>query len=562
MSFNSSQYQYFLFDKEVFELNGNRDFTIDLDYVNEPNLQKVFHFFNKTEDPKIHIVCKIKIQEFNKFIDNILECHSKLSNLNILKKITEPSFGNHSIIADPTYYKNCLTVNNNDSTEYIFKFNNDVINNIKYWSFRQKSKDNKLSIGLQNVLAKGYFNINKDYQDLLGIFYSLILPFFKAKIKFNDAVLTPSNQGEIIYDISFEFLHENFFNEISKFKPSVISQCIPLYSIVPLNLLLKGVPGTGKSLLVDNLIKKIGVDNKDQILRINIHTGTNNSDLMQGIGIQTSSQNNIVYKEKQGVVLSHLMDAICNYPKPYVLILEEIQENSLNRIIGDLIYLIEPTKRTKIPIGYQGQINYKNIFNIIEALIKSNIATNYVKIPSLVELEVNRNLIIPDNFYVFCTSNYRDDKKVIEDNLLRRFDVVELYPDSSIIKNEETKFFFECLNDSIEDIMKDLDIHPDRYSIGHANWLRGDNDSVIKPFLKTIIEFKDVKNLDFSTTNKILFRLNEKLKNSSQLNQSRDLDSFFLGSVKSILEYDSYKSLIIYLQSEIYKNLIDENEEH
>ena len=389
----------------------------------------------------------------------------------------------------------------------------------------------------------------------------IILPFFKARIKFNSAILTTNNQGEIIYDISFEFEHQNFFSEISQYKPSVISQCDNLSSIVPLNLLLKGVPGTGKSLLVDNLIKKIGVNNKDQVLRVNIHTGTNNSDLMQGIGIKTNNQNNIVYKEKQGVVLSHLMDAICNYPKPYVLVLEEIQENSLNKIIGDLIYLIEPTKRTKIPRGYDGQINYKNIFNTIEALIKSNFATNYVKIPSLVELEMNRNLIIPDNFYVFCTSNYRDDKKVIEDNLLRRFDVVELYPDSSIIKNEEIKFFFECLNDSIEDVMKDLDTHPDRYSIGHANWLHDSvlETSILKPFLKTIIEFKDVKNLDFSTTNKILVKLNEKLKSPFDLNKAKELDTFFLNNNKSILEYNSYKSLILYLQKEIYKDLIEEN---
>lgn len=561
MSFNSAQYQYFLFDKEVFELSGNTDWTIDLGSLINPNLQKIYHFFDKRDDPQIYMVFKIKIQEFNNFLENTLDCHSKLSNLNILKQISSPNFGIHSIITDPNYYRTALIINPNDNTEYIFKFNNDSIN--KYWSFRG-DKNDKIRMALQNIINKGNSNINKNYQDLFGIFYSLILPFFKAKIKFNNAILDTNNQAEIIYDISFEFAHQNFFAEISNFKPSVTSQCIKSSTVVPLNLLLKGVPGTGKSLLVDNLIKKIGVDNKNQVLRVNIHTGTNNADLMQGIGIKTNNQNNIVYKEKQGVVLSHLMEAICNYPKPYVLILEEIQENSLNKIIGDLIYLIEPTKRTKIPIGYAGQITYKNIFNTIESLIKSNFATNYVKIPSLVELEMNRNLIIPDNFYVFCTSNYRDDKKVIEDNLLRRFDVVELYPDSNIIENEEVKFFFECLNDSIEDIMKDLDTHPDRYSIGHANWLNEDilDISIVKPFLKTIIEFKDVKNLDFSTTNKILIRLNEKLKSSIGLDKTKDLDTFFENSKKSILEYDSYKSLILYLQKEIYKDLIEANAKH
>lgn len=541
MTFNSSQYQYFLFDKDMFEFNGSKDFSVDFDYTNDQRLNSIKNFFLDKEDPSITIICKLNISEFKIFIEQVLECNSKLKNLNILKKIQEIKFGEHSIINNPNHYKNNLTINPNNGNEYILKFNND--SNIKYWSFRQKTKDSKLSIGLQNVLNMPNNILNSDYKDLLGIFYSLIFPFFKSRVKFEKATLDTNGQSEIVYSLAFDFINKNFFDEISKYNPNIKFNTINNLN-PPLNLLLKGVPGTGKSLLIDNLIKKIGINNKEQVLRVNIHSGTNNSDLMQGIGIKTNMNNNIIYQEKQGVVLSHLINAIIYYPQPYVLILEEIQENSLNKIIGDLIYLIEPTKRTSIPQGYYGQITQYNVFNTIDNLIKTNMVKDYVKMPSLVEIENSKNLIIPDNFYLFCTSNYRDDKKVIEDNLLRRFDVIELYPNPTIIGNTDVRKFFENLNLAIEDIMKDLDTHPDRYTIGHANWINESN--ITKPFLKAIIDFKDVKNLDFSTTYKILSKLSEQ-------------DTNYIIKEKSLSDFGSYKELIIHLQEEVYKDILKEN---
>ena len=68
------------------------------------------------------------------------------------------------------------------------------------------------------------------------------------------------------------------------------------------NILLKGVPGTGKSRTIDNIItnhlnlKK--EHHKSNVLRINIHSASSNADLMQGIGISSNENGNIEYKEK------------------------------------------------------------------------------------------------------------------------------------------------------------------------------------------------------------------------------------------------------------------------
>ena len=212
------------------------------------------------------------------------------------------------------------------------------------------------------------------------------------------------------------------------------------------NLLLKGVPGTGKSHIIDKIIKQdLGLENKSaNVLRINIHSASSNADLMQGIAITTES-NQVAYKEKQGLIFEHIRKACFSPYEPFVLVLEEIQENSLNELIGDLIYLCEDKKRAKIheldnsifddKKEYEYQDLIKLYIDEIKKLQKSQgkeELVHTVEIPNLVSTGKTRKLIMPDNLFIFCTSNYRDDKKVIEDNLLRRFDVIKVYPQYSI----------------------------------------------------------------------------------------------------------------------------------
>ncbi len=271
------------------------------------------------------------------------------------------------------------------------------------------------------------------------------------------------------------------------------------------NLLLKGVPGTGKSRAIENIINhKLNLKNqKENILRINIHSASSNADLMQGIGI-SSKDGKIEYKEKQGLILNLIERATFKPHQPFVLILEEIQENSLNELIGDLIYLIEEDKRAKDIVADDEAYEYQEL---VEKIIKDNPKTAYVEIPYLVNDSTEyRKMIMPNNLYIFCTSNYRDDKKVIEDNLLRRFEVLEIYPKVDVV-NEYCKEFFSQLNKNILEVMKD-EIHPDRFLIGHSNWLYVDNDKKFyRAFLKVVVEFKDIKEVEFSDFKEIVEKL-------------------------------------------------------
>ena len=217
------------------------------------------------------------------------------------------------------------------------------------------------------------------------------------------------------------------------------------------NLLLKGVPGTGKSKeLIDKIRENIFClqDEKEEnecltiselidsnVIKVNVHSGLTNSELMQGIGVKTTTDNDIKYHEKQGLVLEHIAKAILNPSLPYVVVLEEVQENSLNRLIGDLIFLIEENRRVKFKDDHPQLMGKPIDYQLVSRLTIKHAKDDKIKLPSLVEVDKEIHLCIPENLYLFCTSNYRDDKKIMEDNLFRRFDVIEMFPDSTAIED-------------------------------------------------------------------------------------------------------------------------------
>lgn len=354
------------------------------------------------------------------------------------------------------------------------------------------------------------------------------------------------------------------------------------------NILLKGVPGTGKSTLLSNIVERKIFKLKDpaldmkgnpclsrssllgnNVLRINIHSASSNSDLMQGIGIATDDQSRILYSEKRGLILRHIEKACFRPSLPFVLILEEIQENSLNELIGDLIYLIETTKRAKIQKLKPFDTSGHTFVSLVDYYIEQIDGIHYVELPSLIDPDKTQKMIIPDNLYIFCTSNYRDDKKVIEDNLLRRFSVIEVYPQyqSDIGKGEDEEFIFKSedvsnfLFDINEEILKlfDKEMHADRFLIGQSNWLPiidgKDVNLFYEALLKVFIEFKEIKELEFqgSVDELLIFICENKRKYGEWIEKALEI---LCHPDKDISDY---KSVVTLLQNEIYKDVFSAN---
>lgn len=307
---------------------------------------------------------------------------------------------------------------------------------------------------------------------------------------------------------------------------------------IPKNILFKGVPGTGKSRKCDILAKKLNAKpDSERFLRINIHSSTANGDLMQGIGVYTND-NHIVYAEKTGIVMDFIKKAILSPFENFVLVLEEIQENSLNTLIGDLIYLIEEAKRTDVSLVYEvlKSVSSEDFFTLCEKIIQISEKSHNVTIPYLIENKpIFRKMILPQNLYIFCTSNYRDDKKIIEDNLMRRFTVAEIYPNIETVNDPKIKDFFKTLNMSILKHMQVFETHPDRFIIGHALWMHVSSDAEFyKAFLKMVIDFKDIKEVEFDDFMNIIRELN--------------FESLGYANLIDITQANSYKELIDMLQ--------------
>jgi hypothetical protein len=356
--------------------------------------------------------------------------------------------------------------------------------------------------------------------DQADILIKYVINGVKPKIKVNKK--TSTHQGSITVATKRKAVENlNIIKELNPSKKEIVKQIFSDKNTIGKlnfdyrNILLKGVPGTGKSRTLENIIDNhlnLKEHYNTNVLRINIHSASSNADLMQGIAINSNDNGNIEYKEKQGLILELIERATFNPNQPFVLVLEEIQENSLNELIGDLIYLIEDSKRAD---KYKADNKEYTYSELIDNIMEQNTNIDFVKLPTLIsKRKKTKRMIIPHNLFIFCTSNYRDDRKVIEDNLLRRFEVIEIYPKykdeiGDNFKSEEISNFLKELNESIVNICStNGEIHPDRFMIGHSIWLKvEDKKAFSRAFLKVITEFKDIKDMHFDDFQKIVKNL-------------------------------------------------------
>lgn len=221
----------------------------------------------------------------------------------------------------------------------------------------------------------------------------------------------------------------------------------------PLNIIVYGAPGTGKTYgTAEYALKIIGAplpDNrkdvmktyndlvrKGQIVFTTFHQSYGYEEFIQGLRPDTKSDK-MSFKTVDGVFKRIADRALNDLENNYVIIIDEINRANISKVFGELITLIEDDKRW-------GEIN-----------------------ETCATLQSGDVFAVPNNLYIIGTMNSADKSiSLIDAALRRRFIFKEQRPNADLITDPKLKAFFERLNAYLYDSLGSADL-----LVGHSYFM-------------------------------------------------------------------------------------------
>jgi hypothetical protein len=189
---------------------------------------------------------------------------------------------------------------------------------------------------------------------------------------------------------------------------------------------------------------------------ITFHQSYSYEEFIEGIRPSLDGDNNLTYRLEKGIFKRISDRAKRDQNNNYVIIIDEINRGNISKIFGELITLIEPSKR---------------------------LFTENNEHPKQVTLPYSKKLFgVPNNLYIIGTMNTADKSIALLDSALRRrFSFTEMLPKSIVLANEKIKVegieiekLFDTINQRIEFLI-DKD-----HTIGHSYFLKIKDDQTIE----------------------------------------------------------------------------------
>lgn len=247
-------------------------------------------------------------------------------------------------------------------------------------------------------------------------------------------------------------------------------------AIHPLNQILFGAPGTGKTYSTVEFalaiieerpvnLSLISIDERKRrmeqyndfvksgrVVFTTFHQSYGYEEFIQGIRPEEVA-GNIGFKKTDGIFKIIADKALDDPEKNYVIIIDEINRGNISKIFGELITLIEDDKR-------HGEINEISV-----------------------TLPLGDVFTVPNNLYIIGTMNSADKSiSLLDTAIRRRFNFIEMSPNPAVIENEILRKVLENLNGYLRKEFRSADL-----LIGHSYFIGKSEEDICSIMNRNII---------------------------------------------------------------------------
>lgn len=213
-------------------------------------------------------------------------------------------------------------------------------------------------------------------------------------------------------------------------------------------VVLQGPPGTGKTRMALKLLKDKYQNNG---MAIQFHPNTTYENFIGGLApLHTEGELGLHFAPKPGFLME-TSKAAAQQDKPYLLFIDEINRADLAKVLGEAIYLLEPTESDRV-----------------------------IELPYDFGKPHHSQLTLPPNLHILGTMNSSDRSIAIVDLAVRRrFAFMKLWPQTAVVESHGCalmqRAFQELLNIFIEYASDDsLDLMP-----GHSYFLEKEPEQAL-----------------------------------------------------------------------------------